>query len=105
MAERRLNLSGYASTTPVGVSLGQGSQSAVFALYHLGMVPGILDLKGFAKAWIFMTFLGVKNANKNMKMQDGHGRILVSGALDPRNMISPKITNISRGDQPKKPKC
>ena len=32
---------------------------------------------------------------KNMKMQDGQGRILVSGALDPRKMISPKILKTS----------
>ena len=36
---------------------------------------------------------GVKDTTtkKNMKMQDEHGQILVSRALDPRKMISPKI--------------
>ena len=52
------------------------------------MVPGILDLKGEGKPWIFMTFLGVSKMGKNMKMQDEHGQMLVSGALDPRKMIS-----------------
>ena len=41
---------------------------------------------------------------KNMKMQDEHGRILVSAALDPRKMISSKIPKVSGGFQPKKPK-
>ena len=39
---------------------------------------------------------------KNMKIQDEHGQILVSGALDPRKMISQKIPKISGGFQPKK---
>ena len=38
---------------------------------------------------------------KNMKMQDEHGQIFVSGALDPRKMISEKIPEISGGVQPK----
>ena len=33
----------------------------VVAFYHLGMVPGILDLKDFAKPWIFMIFWGVNH--------------------------------------------
>ena len=36
----------------------QGYPAQNFALYHLGMVPGILDLKGEGKPWIFITFLG-----------------------------------------------
>ena len=40
---------------------------------------GILD---------FHDFLGGSKMEKNMKMQDEHGQILVSGALDPRKMIS-----------------
>ena len=36
----------------------------------------------------FHNFLGGKKWEKNMKMQDDHGQILVSGALDPRKMIS-----------------
>ena len=38
-------------------------------------------LKGFAKPWIFMIFGGSK-MGKSMKMQDEHGQILVSRALD-----------------------
>ena len=61
------------------------------------MVPGDEVLKGEGKPWIFMTFLGGSKMEKNMKMQDEHGQILVSGALDPRKMISPKIPkNIQR---------
>ena len=53
------------------------------------MVPGILDLKGEGKLWIFMTFLGGgSKMGKNLKMQDEYGQMLVSGALDPRKMIS-----------------
>ena len=33
-------------------------------------------------------FLGSKMEKKNMKMQDEHGQISISGALDPRKMIS-----------------
>ena len=36
----------------------------------------------------FCEFLGGSKMEKNMKMQDEHGQILVSGALDPRKMIS-----------------
>ena len=31
------------------------------------------------------------SSKKNMKIKHGHGQILVSGALDPRKMISQKI--------------
>ena len=61
----------------------------------MGMVPGMLDLKGEGKPWIFMTSWGSK-LEKNMKMQDEDGQILVSGALDPRKMISPKIPKITK---------
>ena len=37
-----------------------------------------------------------------MKMQDDHGQILVSRALDPRKMISPKIPKKSGVFSPKK---
>ena len=30
----------------------------VFTLHHLGMVPGMLDVKGFGKLWIFMICWG-----------------------------------------------
>ena len=59
-----------------------------FALYHLGMVPGDEVLKGEGKPWIFVTFLGGYQMGKNMKMQDEHGQISISRALDPRKMIS-----------------
>ena len=39
-----------------------------FALYHLGMVPGEMVLKGFAKPWIFM-MLGDQNAKKTLKFR------------------------------------
>ena len=65
-----------------------GGDLFIIALYHLGMVPGILDLKGEGKPWIFMTFSGGSKMEKNMKIQDEHGQMLVSGALDPRKMIS-----------------
>ena len=42
------------------------------------------------------------NMQKNLKMQDEHGQILVSGALDLWKMIPPKIPKISGGVQPKK---
>ena len=58
------------------------------ALYHLGMVLGSLEFKGFAKSWILMTFFGGSNMQKYMKMHDEHGSVLVSGALNPRKMIS-----------------
>ena len=38
-----------------------------------------------------------------MKLQDEHGPILVSGALDPRKMISPKIPKILGGSAQKSP--
>ena len=37
----------------------------LFALYHLGMVPGILDLKGEGTPWIFMTFSGGQKGKKH----------------------------------------
>ena len=54
----------------------------------MGMVPEILDLKREGKPWIFMTFLVGSKMGKNMKMQDEHGQISISGALDPHKMIS-----------------
>ena len=36
----------------------------------------------------FCELLGGHKSEKNMKMQDEHGQSLVSGALDPRKMIS-----------------
>ena len=41
---------------------------------------------------------------KIMKMQDEHGQILVSRALDPRKMISPKVPETSGIFPSKKPK-
>ena len=49
-----------------------------------------------------MTFFGGSKMEKNMKLQDEHGQSLVSGALDPRKMISKKIPNISGFFQLKK---
>ena len=58
-----------------------------FCALSSGHGPRGRVLKGEGKPWIFMTFGGVK-IEKITKMQDDHGQILVSGALDPRNMIS-----------------
>ncbi len=49
-----------------------------------------------------MTFGGSKMQN-NIKIQDEHGQILVSGALNPRKTIYEQILKISGGLQPKKP--
>ena len=43
----------------------QGYPEQNFALYHLGMVPGVWVFKGVGRGWIFMFFEGHKSANKN----------------------------------------
>ena len=45
-------------------------------------------LKGFWKTLDFHDFFGGSKMEKNMKMQNEHGQILVSGALDVWKMIS-----------------
>ena len=44
--------------------------------------------KGFSNTLDFHNFFGGSKMGKNMKMHDEHGQISISGALDPRNMIS-----------------
>merc|ERR1712167_162234 len=51
-----------------------------------GHGPRGRGFEGFCKTLDFHDFWGVKNGKKNMKLQDEHGQILVSGALDPRKM-------------------
>ena len=63
--------------------------------------PGCI--RNESKPWIFMTFLGGSKIEKIMKMQSEFGQIWVSGALDPRKMISNKIPKKSGFFQPKKP--
>ena len=50
------------------------------------MVPGILELKGFAKDGILHDFC-TKLWQTNMKLQDEHDRKLVCGAVDPCKII------------------
>ena len=62
------------------------------ALDYLGMIPGDKVLKGFWKALDFYDFFGMGvKMQKNMKMHEEHGWILVSGALDPRKIIPKQI--------------
>ena len=51
------------------------------------MVPG-RGFEGEEETLDFHKFFGGSKMQKNMKLQDEHGSILVSGALDPRKMIS-----------------
>ena len=53
-----------------------------------GHGPRGQGFEGGGKTLDFHDFLGSKMEKKNMKMQDEYGQILVSGALDPRKMIS-----------------
>ena len=52
-----------------------------------GHGPRGRGFEGFCKTLDFHAFLGSK-MQKNMKINDEHGQILVSRALDPRKMIS-----------------
>ena len=61
-----------------------------------GHSPRVQGFEGRGENLDFHDFLGGSKMEKNMKMQDEHGQILVSGALDPRKMI--------QGGQLKKPK-
>ena len=58
-----------------------------FCALSSGHGPRGQGFEGFCKTLDFHDFFGCQNG-KNMKMQDEHGQILVSGALDPRKMIS-----------------
>ena len=59
-----------------------------FCALSSGHGPTGQGLKGFWKTLDFHDFFGGHKMEKNMKRQDEHGQILVSGALDPRKMIS-----------------
>ena len=57
-----------------------------FCALSSGHGPRGRGFEGFSKTLDFHDFLS--KIGKNMKIQDEHGQILVSGALDPRKMIS-----------------
>ena len=59
-----------------------------FCALSSGHGPRGQGFEGFSKTLHFHDFFGGSKMEKNMKMQDEHGQILVSGALDPRKMIS-----------------
>ena len=59
-----------------------------FCALSSGHGPRGQGFEGFCKTLDFHDFFGGSKMGKNMKMQDEHGQILVSGALDPRKMIS-----------------
>ena len=58
-----------------------------FCALSSGHGPRGSGFEGGEETLDFHYFWGSK-MQKNMKMQDEHGQILVSGALDPRKMIS-----------------
>ena len=60
----------------------------VFCALSSGHGPGGRGFEGGPETLDFCKFFGGSKMEKNMKMQDEHGQILVSGALDPRKMIS-----------------
>ena len=59
-----------------------------FCALSSGHGPRGLGFEGFCKILDFHDFFGGSKMGKNMKMQDEHGQILVSEALDPRKLIS-----------------
>ena len=58
-----------------------------FCALSSGHGPRGRGFEGFSKTLDFHDFWGLK-LEKNMKIQDEHGQIVVSRALDPRKMIS-----------------
>ena len=58
-----------------------------FCALSSGHGPRGGGFEGFSKTLDFHDFGGSK-IEKNMRIQDEYGQILVSGALDPRKMIS-----------------
>ena len=58
-----------------------------FCALSSGPGPRGQGFEGGEKTPEFHSFLGVEKG-KNIEMKDEHGQILVSGALDPRKMIS-----------------
>ena len=75
-----------------------------FCARSSGHGPRGQGFEGFSKTLDFHDFLGGSKILKNMKLQDDHGQISISGALDPRKMISKKIPQKYGGVQPTKPK-
>ena len=59
-----------------------------FCALSSGHGPRGLGFEGGGETLDFHLFFGGSKIEKNMKMQDEHGQIVVSGALDPRKMIS-----------------
>ena len=59
-----------------------------FCALSSGHGPREKGFEGGGEILDFHDFFGGSKMEKNMKMQDEHGQILVSGALDPRKMIS-----------------
>ena len=59
-----------------------------FCALSSGHGPRGQGFEGFSKTLDFHDYFGRSKMGKNMKMQDEHGQMLVSGALDQRKMIS-----------------
>ena len=59
-----------------------------FCALSSGHGPRGQGFEGFSKTLDFHDLFWGSKMEKNMKMQDEHGQISISGALDPRNMIS-----------------
>ena len=59
-----------------------------FCALSSGHGPRGQGFEGGEETLDFHDFFGGSKMQKNMKRQDGHGSILVSGALEPRKMIS-----------------
>ena len=59
-----------------------------FCALSSGHGPRGLGFEGFCKILDFHDFFGGSKMEKIMKIHDEHASILVSGALDPRKMIS-----------------
>ena len=75
-----------------GVGFGRTELSLMlscteFCALSSGHGPRGRGFEGFSKTLNYHDF-GESKTEKNMKMQDEHGLIWVSGALDPRKMIS-----------------
>ena len=59
-----------------------------FCALSSGHGPRGRGFEGGGETLDFHDFFGESKLENNMKMQDEHGQILVSGALDPRKRIS-----------------
>ena len=65
----------------------------------MGMVPGILVFKGFAKVWTFVFVLQV--LQQTMKMHEEKGWMLVSRRVNRRRKIYPSRVTIPARFGPK----